>query len=423
VTPRLPVIIEGYNDWGIFRLNRTFLEERCGDEPVNFDQYVQDTIDGLQCDHKVELDCRLRSHVLKEPERNQEPDAIAVWLGTLQTERTLRGFLEYMDSLRALPHKLQYKTAQDLLDYALRPLYIHDSNLESLCPEAIQLLKVPRYFAHDVLHCMWPPKEMQGLQTFIGPAGSAAYPLHLNEYDVPFWMAQIEGHKSWVLLPTEACEEGHGAEGPVCRDQRELLTQEDMGMQYIFRENLLHAQKDDPRLRSLVGYKAVLAPGEVLYVPEGTIHQVENLDDVISVVARVVNKLTAPYLDRLISEGQMPYEQRWVDKAERTQRDDVQRHLQRWLRKFMAHEDNSTAIVHSEDAACRQAENCYLHPAPDPTNCPIIWDDDSSADASFRGLHSNTREIDKNIQAEEQRSIEASKEVDQKLRDRDAPGR
>ena len=254
-----------------------------------------------------------------------------------------------MDSLK----DKQYQPIRDILDYALRPLYIHDSYLQKICPDVMDRMLVAKYFAHDLLHCRVNP-FLQGMQVFIGPPSSAAYPLHLNEADVPLHMWQIWGRKSWAMIPRQWCDESD-----VCTDQLQKLVQIP-GQQYLFTANALHTNlTQHPELADVQGYQVVVQPGEVLYMPEGTIHQVENIDAGMAIGVKSAGIHSAKYILDLIDKNLLPY-CRDLNCDEHRERAQLMRSS---VENFISTGTGSHATLHSAQAPCRQNEgskDCLL---------------------------------------------------------------
>ena len=81
-------------------------------------------------------------------------------------------------------------------------------------------------------------------------------------------MYLISGEKSWTFYPPEVA----GRLGPK------------------FYSSLDPVFRPGPDLASLPSYQVTLRPGQLLFVPAGSPHQVENLSDTVAVSANLVNQ-------------------------------------------------------------------------------------------------------------------------------------
>ena len=157
----------------------------------------------------------------------------------------------------------QYSTARapGYASGAAGQYYMFDWSLPKHCPEALANFTVPKYFAHDLLQRLgdadirwvdsWP-------SLFIGPQGTRS-PVHVDVLDTHFWMMQLRGRKEWVVYP---------------RDARPLLYEDRPAAGFAV-PDLFDADPAAYPLMSLAqGWRGVVYPGEVIYIPHGSPHQV-----------------------------------------------------------------------------------------------------------------------------------------------------
>ncbi|XP_045214857.2 bifunctional arginine demethylase and lysyl-hydroxylase JMJD6-like [Mercenaria mercenaria] len=158
-------------------------------------------------------------------------------------------------------------------------LYLFDWNIPLHCQELAAELKIPKYFAGDFLQRTaqgslykdsWP-------SLFIAPAGLTSE-LHVDAFGSNFWMALFEGSKRWVFFDKD-----------------------DVAMLYpmfshpwstdpVFQVDLQNPDlKQHPLLSLTQPIECVLQPGELLFVPAGCPHRVENLETSLAISGNFVD--------------------------------------------------------------------------------------------------------------------------------------
>jgi len=155
--------------------------------------------------------------------------------------------------------------------------YLFDWSLPLHCPELAASLKLPSFFEDNYLtstspgslyHDSWP-------SLFIAPSGAVSQ-LHVDAFASSFWMALFEGEKRWTFFPPS--------------DTPLLYPTYTHSMDPVFHVNLLERDVSSYPLLSLTHPRqCVLQPGELLYVPSGSPHFVENLSVSLAVSSNYVN--------------------------------------------------------------------------------------------------------------------------------------
>ena len=159
-------------------------------------------------------------------------------------------------------------------------MYLYDLSLSKRLPDVLHHLRVPRHFAHCHLkrtrHAHAFSKAWPTL--FLGARGTRST-LHLDQWHGHFWMYCLFGCKRWTLFhPDDIAllypDWSHGGLHPKFPSLYELQAQP--GKYPLFararrREVIVHA-------------------GEVLFVPGGTPHAVENLTDALAVAGNFVDE-------------------------------------------------------------------------------------------------------------------------------------
>lgn len=198
---------------------------------------------------------------------------------------------EYATALKENPNMtLSDKKYRWILDY-LWPPTIHgvfaDDKHAQKCPVLLKrfrsmfstlahLLKKNRHGRFEMGVWKDGAYDTPKKHLYAGPANSRAYPLHQHGGLEENLLFMIAGKKRAVLFPPS--EEPHLGERP------ELSTE--------FGDRAYHAEPfskyvdldAQPYLAKARGAEGDVHPGEVLYIPANTIHAVENLEDVVSVV-------------------------------------------------------------------------------------------------------------------------------------------
>ncbi|KAL8576600.1 hypothetical protein ACOMHN_025075 [Nucella lapillus] len=155
--------------------------------------------------------------------------------------------------------------------------YLFDWSLPLHCPALAGEITIPRYFAGDFLQRSssgslyqdsWP-------SLFIAPAGVHSG-LHVDAFASNFWMALFQGRKRWVFFQEE--------------DAPCLYPVYAHSMDPTFEADMVHPDlTTHPLLASVHPVECVLNAGELLFVPGGSPHYVENLDATLAISANFVD--------------------------------------------------------------------------------------------------------------------------------------
>eukprot|EP00752_Nemacystus_decipiens_P008342 g7456.t1 len=163
------------------------------------------------------------------------------------------------------------------------PLYLHDWSLPQNLGAGSSLLadrfQVPKFFAGDMLQRLagqglpytdsWP-------SLFVGPKGSKS-DTHIDSFGSHFWMALLEGKKRWVLYPKEDAPLLYPVWPEGCHDP---IFEADLDNPDVVRT---------PAVLQAKGSSCVLEAGDLLFVPAGCPHRVENLTNTLALSCNYVD--------------------------------------------------------------------------------------------------------------------------------------
>ncbi|BFZ03456.1 hypothetical protein BsWGS_06495 [Bradybaena similaris] len=165
--------------------------------------------------------------------------------------------------------------------------YLFDWSLPIHCPQLAEDLSLPKYFSGNILqktlpgslYCdSWP-------SLFIAPKGAVSS-LHIDAFSSHFWMALFQGEKRWTFFEAE--------------DTALLYPQYFHSMDPVFSVDLSSPDVEQwPLLALTKPRQCVLQPGELLFVPAGSPHYVENLSNSVAVSANYVDQSN---LEQVIEE-------------------------------------------------------------------------------------------------------------------------
>ncbi|VDI62083.1 Hypothetical predicted protein [Mytilus galloprovincialis] len=158
------------------------------------------------------------------------------------------------------------------------PLYLFDWSLPINCPSLAKELTIPKYFAGDFLKRTeegslykdsWP-------SLFVAPEGITSE-LHVDAFGSNFWMALFQGKKRWVFFPQS--------------DVPYLYPEYEHSLDPVFAVDLSRPDLTQyPLLQLTTPIECVLEPGDVLFVPAGCPHRVENLETSVAISSNFVDQ-------------------------------------------------------------------------------------------------------------------------------------
>eukprot|EP00929_Paragymnodinium_shiwhaense_P006524 TRINITY_DN11009_c0_g1_i2.p1 TRINITY_DN11009_c0_g1~~TRINITY_DN11009_c0_g1_i2.p1 ORF type:complete len:734 (-),score=136.39 TRINITY_DN11009_c0_g1_i2:100-2235(-) len=153
------------------------------------------------------------------------------------------------------------------------PVYAADISIANYFPWLFDHIRVPRYFLHDFCHRTRIGNIWSNMvpSVFIGGAGTRSK-LHIDQLASSFFMFLAEGRKRWVTFHPDDVGLLSGE-----WDEDEQITR--------FRD-LDELRRDEAccdKLNKARCLDFVLEDGEVLFIPHGTPHQVENLTRTVAI--------------------------------------------------------------------------------------------------------------------------------------------
>ncbi|XP_027198348.2 2-oxoglutarate and iron-dependent oxygenase JMJD4-like [Dermatophagoides pteronyssinus] len=126
--------------------------------------------------------------------------------------------------------------------------------------------EIPEYFESDYLNEYCRDKQITDFKfVYMGPTGSRT-PLHIDVFGSFSWSSNIIGTKRWIMIPDYSI---------------------DRLKQLIGSDELPHDLQILPNYREILekvqGFEVMQQAGEIIFVPSGYLHQVENLTNTISI--------------------------------------------------------------------------------------------------------------------------------------------
>lgn len=165
----------------------------------------------------------------------------------------------------------------DSLQTLKEPLYLFDWSIPTHAPDLAEELRIPKYFAGDFLQRTAPGSLYRDSwpSLFIAPKGLHS-DLHVDAFGSNFWMALFQGRKRWTFFQREDIPLLY----PHYQDSLDLAFDVDLSCPDLDKF---------PLLMSAVPRQCILEPGELLFVPYGCPHRVENLEDSLAVSSNFVD--------------------------------------------------------------------------------------------------------------------------------------
>jgi hypothetical protein len=168
------------------------------------------------------------------------------------------------------------------LDY-----YLHDFSLVKRCPELLEDFVVPLHFSRDWLQRLPSDfhQEYRGLRDYWPSLFIGAHPtksaLHKDYLDTAAWMGMFSGHKRWAIVAPH--------EQPLLRPDLTGGIETSLRFQTDLFDDNLDNTIYSGAAQFVSYYETVLGPGEAIFIPAGSAHQVENQDLTISVAMNFVD--------------------------------------------------------------------------------------------------------------------------------------
>jgi hypothetical protein len=161
-----------------------------------------------------------------------------------------------------------------------QPPYGLEMSIRNECPEALEDIRIPAFFSDDMLVKYYRKAAWPTLIT--GPAGTRSG-LHRDSHNFPFWMALFVGKKHWRIFL-----DGEKALGPLYQTQRNSFKFD------AFRPDFFKY----PSLEQATVYDHELEAGQLIYIPNGAPHTVENIEDTIAISGNFLDGRSAkPHLE------------------------------------------------------------------------------------------------------------------------------
>jgi Cupin-like domain len=175
--------------------------------------------------------------------------------------------------------KLRFRTVRDVLTVQDRSplgyeIVLFDAPLLHHCPSLKDTVHVPKYFPRDYylfvdrLLGKDPAKTRNWPSIIVSKKGGGTF-LHADSGMTRFWAQQLSGRKRWRVFP-------------LADSYDKLYPTQHMHYYYPI---LFHVDAFDPnftahpKFRSATVYETITEPGDLIYIPEGWAHQVQNLED------------------------------------------------------------------------------------------------------------------------------------------------
>lgn len=161
---------------------------------------------------------------------------------------------------------------------------VFDHALAELSPELLDAFVVPRYFAKDYFRTI-PMTEREKLEPsplrfpslFVQPAGSHCG-LHVDQAGTHFYQLLISGCKRWRVFPS--------SEAPLLYPRRHGLFYES--------DTFALDLTSFPLVATATAWETLLMPGEAIFVPQNSPHQVENTEISVAISANYIDSSGLP---------------------------------------------------------------------------------------------------------------------------------
>lgn len=307
------------------------LRDRCGDATVSFSERYIAFLQTVSDTERRSIDRRL-----------QEVDGVTLSqvLARLTRDMTLREYIDYVLGMeeRGVPGTgnqsrdgqlpAPSKDFSHIADLLL-PLTSQEMPLRTVCPEMYRDLVVSKYFGGHKLNSPWAnerrtrageaDQEADNPErcwlhpdpvVYIAPPHSRAYPTHVHGKMDENMLIVLDGEKHFVGWHY---------------DQRHALRRMDtaartdsgpIGDEVFEAEGIYYDFARQPDLRGAVGYEAYLRRGDMLYLPCGSAHQVQNQRATLAVRVAALNADALRCTKWMYEQGWGGVTRSWLDKHE-----------------------------------------------------------------------------------------------------------
>ncbi len=298
----IPVIITNATDnWDIMNWGFDRIKSECVDDHVSFAQK------GLHLLQSLPPDARRQWNAESERVFGVGLEEMAA---RINKDMSVAEFVEYVD--RSRPDSVKQKQTWDhLVHYAL-PLNMHSFPLHKFCSgKLVGDLTLPKYMLSQRVEdfCMnsYNGPVVGGVydaEVFFAGEHSRAYPSHLHGVSAEILLVVVRGKKQFVgwdyaekehLYPFKA---GFGTE---------------TGDEIFLAEGINPNFELQPDLRGASGWQGRVEQGEILYIPCGLVHQVQNLEPTFSLTLRSVDSVVTQCSARLRDMGARPLEIEYLE--------------------------------------------------------------------------------------------------------------
>ena len=262
---------------------------------------------------RIRQACAGKNFTLKVTEQN--PDEASGFWARLKGigEYAIESFLSLLEadvsasSMATFPVETNGVSSENLRD-----AYLHDSPLSRSCPNLLDDILVPAFFASDFmqrtpkdLDYNWNGYRNYWPSMFVGPGGRSSSALHADWCDTAAWMGLYQGRKHWRIVPP---------------GDRHLLHESAERINTFPTDIFKPDFSAYPTLSMAKVYDGIMHPGDIIFIPAGSAHQVRNLpgDPTIAVAMNYVDIVNVDqFLARAVelstSAGESAYS--WLTKV------------------------------------------------------------------------------------------------------------
>jgi len=300
------------DDWPLRKWDMARLRKECGENPVSFSARLAPMLNTMASTEREAAGRRLR----KVDGASLADITPSGTTGGRFDFKTLAKFLDYVEE-DATAHRNPLKDYSHIIDYAL-PASLKENEVETLCPALYEDLRVPKYMntekldpgIADASHCLHAnPNPV----IYVAPPHSRAYPTHVHGRAEDNFMFLLQGTKKFVHWPYSAKASLYRSDttGKTCSP-----TCEAQGDEIYMCEGIYPDFKRQPELENTLGVALAgeVHAGDLLFIPCGSAHQVENLDITVAVRLTHLDSNTMKCTKNMADQGWGGVPANWVEK-------------------------------------------------------------------------------------------------------------